>query len=97
MYSFHVADNNIDNNTTHRHPYCTDNMRKYNYKQLSKLIKASLKLYNTTHYLHITYNTQIVNGMQQREILSSKYILNELTATKMGITLINFNSNVNSF
>jgi hypothetical protein len=43
---------------------CTNNTRKYNYKQLSKLIKIIIKLYNTTHYLHITDSTHDANGMQ---------------------------------
>jgi hypothetical protein len=40
-------------------------MRKYNYKQLSKLTELTIKLYNTTDYLRITDNTHAANGMHR--------------------------------
>jgi hypothetical protein len=46
-----------------RHYDCINSTRNYNYKQLSILINLTIKLYNRTHYLHITENTHAAKGM----------------------------------
>jgi hypothetical protein len=40
-------------------------MHKYNYKQLPKLINLTIKLCNTTHYLHFTDNTHAAKNAAQ--------------------------------
>jgi uncharacterized membrane protein len=67
-------------------------------KQLSVLINLTIKLYNTTYYLHTTDNTHAAKGMEREQIRNERYsrksLLNEWTTTTMKNinTLINFNS-----
>jgi hypothetical protein len=47
----------------------TNNTRKYNCKQVSILMNLTIKLYNTTHYLHTTDNECSENKSKTRNTL----------------------------